>query len=138
MNFVYGDEVSEWVRKSLGVESFGPHSAIGIDDGGLICGVVYSNFIQHKGKPLSMEVSIVAVNRKWCTRKNLRVLFSYPFLQIGVERLQATIATDNLRAREFNVRLGFKVEGIGRRAYFDGRDCVVSSMLKNECRWING
>lgn len=137
MRWVFDHRVSEWVGEKIGLENFGPHEAIGIEDGGkLICGVVYSNFIQYQGKPISAEVSIAAVNRKWCTRKNLKVLFSYPFLQLGVERLQATIALDNTEARDFNERLGFTVEGIGRKAYFDGRDCVVSSMLKHECRWI--
>lgn len=82
-------------------------------------------------------MSIASISPYWCTRKNLYVLFAYPFIQLSVKRVQATCSVDNITAHQFLKRLGFQKEGIAREAWRDGGDAVVFSLLKPECKWIN-
>lgn len=131
------DEVAAWVSKRIGGCDFGPCKAMGIvRDGKPLAGIVYNNFISHKGKPISLEMSVAADTRDWLNKQILFAVFAYPFLQIGVPRVQSTTAADNTHTIDFNLRLGFTKEGYGRKAYFDGRDCLVTSMLREECKWI--
>jgi RimJ/RimL family protein N-acetyltransferase len=138
---VYGRdaEIAEWVSKKIGEPNFGQCTAIGVElDGGIIAGVVYSNYVEHKGNPISVEISCASVDKKWCTRYNLRALYTYPFRQLRVPRAQVSIPVESKGVVKFNEKLGFKYEGTGRKAHFLGGDMVVLSMLRDECRWIKG
>lgn len=136
--FGQDDYVSEWVSIMLGKRNWGYKTAIGIQKNDfLIAGVVYNNqMLDCKGKPFNIEMSIASVDKSWCNRHNLGVLFRYPFIQLGVKRVQATTAKRNKSVRQFLDRLGFTLEGIGRQAWPEGGDCAVYSMLKPECKWI--
>ena len=125
--------VAAWVSKQLpDAPDFGKCTAIGVVDGNrMIAGVVYNNYHGHM-----IEASIAAIDPRWCKRTILRAIFSYPFKQLGVTRLQVTIAKRNKRARRFVERLGFKFEGVGRKALPDGKDAAVYSILDNEVKWI--
>lgn len=48
------------------------------------------------------------------------------------------IAVDNSKSIDAARRLGFVCEGRLREASDNGKDMWIYSMLKNECRWING
>jgi hypothetical protein len=113
-------------------------SAIGtVKDGNLTSVVLYSNLIESpSGVPISIEMSIASVDKSWCNRHNLRALFLYPFTQLRVGRVQATISRQNKTAREFVKRLGFKYEGMGRNAWPLGGDAAVYSLLRKECKWV--
>lgn len=113
--------------------------AIGIvKDNKLICGVVYTNYsINSKtGSPHSIEMSIFSIDKSWCNRHNLRVFFGYPFIQLGLKRVQTTCSADIEGVIMFNKRLGFKKEGYHREAFHDGTDAISWSMLKSECKWV--
>lgn len=131
-------EVAEWVREQIGLSDFGLCTAIGVlKDNKLICGVVYNNYMKSpQGVPISIEMSIAAIDKAWCTRYNIHTLFVYPFIQLNVKRVQTTCPADNPRIRAFNERFGFKLEGIGREAWPLGGDCACYSLLKHECKWI--
>lgn len=143
MNLVYGrDEiVGRFVAHGLRVpepDYFSPYVAIGIErDGAFRCGVVYNNFRKSPwGEPVSIEMSVYAIDKFCWSSHILRHLFSYPFLQLRVQRVQATIAKPNMVARRFVERLGFTLEGIGRKAHHNGKDAAIYSLLKEECGWI--
>ena len=70
------------------------------------------------------------------TRSRIKVLFRYPFEQIGVERISCVIADSNARSRKVVEGLGWKQEGIIRRFYADSEDGILYGILKSECRWI--
>lgn len=135
---VYGhdDLVTAWVASHLN-HDFGPSSSIGVIVGEqLIAGVVYSNYIEGPYGPVSIEMSIATTSPKWASRETLHRLFAYPFIQLGVKRVQASTARKNKEARRFLERLGFTFEGIARQAWPHGGDMAVYSMLKPECKWI--
>ena len=115
--------------KTIGVlDQFSPRQP-----GRLICGVVYSEYRGH-----SIEATIASTDPRWASRRVLFYFFAYPFNELGVERLQTTVAKKNKQARKFNERLGFKYEGTGRKAWPDGSHACQYAMMKNECRWIKG
>lgn len=140
-DLLYGSDlfVKNWVAEKIGHPNFGPSTAIGVMLGPtLIAGIVYSNYIESpSGDPVMVEASVVAIDKRWATRPVLRAIFSYPFIQLQVKRLQLTIPVESFGVRKFNEKLGFKYEGTCRKAHFLGGDVDVLSMLKHECRWIN-
>lgn len=126
--------VIKWVRAQLpGTLDFGPATAIGVADGTrLIAGVVYSNYHGHM-----IEVSVASTDRRWVSRNILRGLFAYPWQQLGVGRMQVTIAKRDKHTRKFVERLGFRYEGTGRKAWPDGSDACIYSLLRHEAeRWL--
>ena len=72
------------------------------------------------------------------SRRTLRRIFEYPFKQLEVSRLQAVTSVKNLRCKAFIERLGFKLEGLARRAHDGETDQAVYSMMPSECRWLGG
>lgn len=140
---VYGQdaEVASWVSQRLKIGPYTPglYRAIGVTHNGrLIGGIVYNNFyLNAKEKPLSVEMAIATIDKRWCTKHNLRELFSYPFTQLEVGRVQATCHRKAKRVRATLKRLGFSFEGICREAHPHGGDAALYSLLKHECKWIN-
>lgn len=131
--------VAKQVSEAIGIDlTVGPYQAIGVieDDGKLIGGVVYNNFISGPFGPISIELSLAMVDKKWCTRNNIRALLAYPFSQLLVKRVQVTCREDDIFLRKLHARFGFTFEGIAREAHPQGGNSAVSSMLKHECKWI--
>lgn len=130
---VLGDlEAPEWVRLRVKfVPAWGPCAGLGIrHDGELIAGVVYNHFVWP-----SIEASIASTTPAWCSRRNLRVIFSYPFEQLDCRRLGATTEAGNTHARAFLKRLGFREEGVARDLLPNG-DAVIFGMRRSECLWL--
>lgn len=139
MELLYGSDlfVKKWVSEKIGDPDFGLCAAIGVLRGPLlVAGVVYHNYIQHGGKPIMCEISMAAIDKRWANKRTLKALFSYPFIQLNVGRVQVTIPVESRNVRKLNEKLGFKYEGTGRKAHFLGGDVDVLSMLKEECRWL--
>ena len=140
---VYGADqaVADWVSFGLGskqplfTEKF---TAIGVvEDSKLLAGIVYHNYIKTiDSKPLFIEMSIYSVDKRWCSRHNLRNIFLYPFIQLNLERTQAICAANDEGVIMFLERLGFKKEGLHRKAHLTGGDALSFGMLKDECKWI--
>lgn len=144
MTLVYGadKDVSDWVsRQIFGVPGqFEKSKAIGVvENSKLIAGVVYNNqYSRPDGDPYMIEMSVASIDKKWATRHNLRVFFSIPFIQYKLERIQTHCKADDEGVIMFNKRLGFNPEGYHRQHWPSGGDSISWSMLRHECRWING
>lgn len=127
-----------WVCGKLQMRNPGPASAIGVvNERGIIAAALFHN--QHDdpdGKPFMIEISFVAIDKRWSTRSNIKTILSYPFNQLGVKRLQAITAKTNLPARRFLEHLGFKLEGIARHGWPQGGHAACYSMLRRECLWL--
>ena len=62
-------------------------------------------------------------------------LFAFPFLHCGHERMTFTIAERDVATQILALRLGFKFEGVMRKA--TGTDNhVVMGMTRDDCIWI--
>lgn len=130
--------IKQWISSHVGGIDLGLGAGIGISrDGKLIAAIYYNNFrVSPKKEPISIEVNVVVVDKKAITKDTLGELFSYPFIRLGVKRVGATVAKRNKSARLLLQRLGFKYEGVARKAWHFGEDCAVYSLLKPECFWI--
>jgi RimJ/RimL family protein N-acetyltransferase len=133
---IYGQDkqVIDWVKKQVGEDDFGS-GAIGIgleEDGELIAGVIFNLYT---GAGISMHVAAVP-GKRWMTREYLWRCFAYPFLQLKCNRITGLVRVDNIEAQKFDEHLGFKREGVLRRACTDGTDMIVYGMLREECRFL--
>ncbi len=127
-----------WVAWKIGMapEGFRECTAMGVRMGDeLLCGVVFNEFRPARFGA-SMQATIAQDRPGWATRSTLREMFAYPFLQMGVVRLWVSTSRRNRRARRLAERLGFRMEGVARRAWDGQADAHVLSMLPGECRWI--
>jgi len=134
---VYGEDelVARWVGNQLlkDTESFLPCKAIGIEkDGELIAGVIYNKYEPN----LLIEMSIASLDKRWATRHNLNALYSYPFIQLGLKRVQALCSQKDEGVQMFLKRLGYTHEGTHPCAFDDGGTALSFGMLKHQCRWI--
>lgn len=139
---IYGQdaEIALWVCKQLKIKPHpdGLYQAVGIVyKDKFVGGVIWHNYHEdNHGKPLLIEATIATIDKHWATRHNLAELFSYPFRQLRVKRVQATCGRKAKRVRSTLSRLGFHFEGIIREASPYGGDAAHYSMLHNECKWI--
>lgn len=133
---IYGQDarVCTWVALRVDEESFGPGAvSIGLEEHGeLIAGVVFN---MYTGPSISMHVAAIP-GRRWMTREFLWRCFAYPFIQLNCNRITGLVRVDNTSAQRFDEHLGFKKEGLIRRACTDGTDMILYGMLKDECRWL--
>lgn len=134
---VYGQDerVAEWVGEQLmkDDEAFKPCKAIGLEKNNrLIAGVVYNKYEPN----LLIEMSIASLDKRWATRHNLVALFSYPFIQLNLKRVQALCSDKDEGVQMFLKRLGFVHEGTHPAAYYDGGTAMSFGMLRNDCKWI--
>ena len=126
-------DVAKWVGGQLGIDDFGPCTAIGITRGDeLIAGSVFYGY-----REANIEISFASTTSRWCTRSTLRgAVFWYPFVQLRCHRLTAMTRSKAMSVRKFLLHLGFVEECIIRRALRDGDDVVVHGILREECRWL--
>ena len=130
--------VARWVYQQLGAEPVLPCQAIGVIRGKqLVTGWVYHQTDQ---TPHVVELTVAAKARDgistWMRPDLLKVMFAYPFVQLGAERLQVIVARKNKKARKVVKHLGWTYEGMARKAGPNGEDMAIYSMLRDECRWL--
>lgn len=137
MRLHFGDDalVSGWVAERIShVESFEGAVAIGVmDDHGSPLGAV----VYHEFRGNDIQMSCAGENAAWLSRRVLRAIFSYPFVQLKCRRVTAMTPARNAHTRDFLERVGFRQEGVMRQGFIDD-DCVVYGMLRDECKWIEG
>ena len=137
LGILYGDPeaVWRWHIQYTGQEYEGIRSivaAIGITKGDKLIGsVIYSRY-----RPPDIELHIHTVDRRWCNRRTLRAIFSFPFLQLGCGRCTAITDPANPAVVNLLERIGFVREGIQRKASTRHTDLYAMGMLREECKWI--
>lgn len=102
-------------------------------DGEIIAAVIYNNL--YPGNSLDMHVTAIP-GRNWLTRQFLNVVFSYPFVQLGLRRATAKVGENNKAAVRFLKHLGFKHEGTHPEGWDSGVALLSFGLLKNECRFL--
>lgn len=136
-NKILNDWVSLNVLGITGVYDDSSKAIGNVIDGKLVSAVTYNNFrVRPDGSFLSVEMGIYSNDKKWATKDYLRAVFSYPFIQLGMERVETTCSAGRPDVIAFNQKLGFKKECIKRKAWPLGGDAVQFSMLRDECKWL--
>lgn len=132
----YDAEIGSWVAQQLpditGAADFGPYTSLGIvRDGRIVAGVVYYDY-----RKTDMMMAVAASDPRWLSRSMLREIFDYPFRQMNCQRVSAVIDRRNKRARKLVEGVGFRMEGVLRKALKHNRDAILYGMTKDECKWI--
>lgn len=128
--------VGPWVQEKLAgsCEIASAYTTVGLlDKGHLVCGVLFFN-----ARDRDLEIALYA------ERRSLRLtvprlfdrVFRYAFTRLGAGRLTAEVNIDNQRCIRLACGLGFKVEGVKRRAGPQGQDKVILGLTAED--WING
>lgn len=99
--------------------------------GRMIAGIWFESF---NGANMMMHVAALPSSR-WMSKELLWYTFYYPFVECGCKRVTGLLAESNTAAREFDERLGFKLEARLKDASPDG-DLLVYAMFREECRWL--
>ena len=127
------DRLGPWLCEKTNGEWYGQGQTIGLEeDGRVIACAMYercngSSVVTHiAGEP----------GKRWMTREFLRVIFDYPFNQLGVSKLIGFVDGDNTDAMRFDLHLGFVPEAVIHGAGTDGCDLNVLTMTRNQCRFL--
>ena len=134
MSLVIGDLVTGWVaRRTNEYGDFSASQAIGWERRGeLVAGVVYA---QWNGPNVVCHIASDG-SRRWLTREYLKVMFDYPFSQLGVKRITVCVGEGNSASRRFVEHLGFELEAIHQAAHPTGA-LLTYRMFRESCKWIS-
>ncbi len=133
---LYGDDdrVMRWVCERIGIAPFDDARAIGLLQGDtLIAGTVYERFSE-----CDVNMHVAATSPDAMTRRFLVASFYYPFITANKRRVTGLVPASNQRALAFDLKLGFKQEGLIRCALPGGEDLILLGMLREECRLLQG
>jgi len=112
---------------------FGDCVGIGwMQDGEMIAGTVYHNWFPEAGV---IELSSAADDPRWLTRKSLRVMFEYPFNQLGCQLVALRMSEGNERMRSIARRYGFREFIIPRLRGRHENECICTLTVED---WRNG
>jgi RimJ/RimL family protein N-acetyltransferase len=123
-------KVSDWL-KSIGVILCPPFVTLAIlENGKIIAAAVFNNY-----QDSNIDMSVVFSRRIALTKGNLRALFSYPFKQLGVNRVSVRTRASNMGVRKQIRRLGFMPEG--KKNQFYGNEAAIEyGLLRSQCKWL--
>lgn len=126
--------VASWVCAGLGIrrDELGACLALGfVLEKRPIGGLIY-----HGLQDGSVWWTIYTVDKRWCTRRVLRVIFGLAFDALGCHRINIIVSKSNVKSLKLVKGLGFVQEGILRKYRGSGEDCYIFGMLKSECKWL--
>lgn len=112
----------EWAAKRIKANSlmYPVAAAVYGDASGELLAVA----IYHEYRKTDIQFSFAADSPHWATRHNIIDLLSYPFRQLGVQRITAMTDKTNRRARRLLEFSQFRLEGVLRDATADGPLCL--------------
>jgi RimJ/RimL family protein N-acetyltransferase len=121
------------LQNEIGVQPCGDLQAIfWADENRNIEWVVgYTAFI---GK--TCQIHVVALKGGYTPKQFLKAAFDYPFNHCNLEKMFGIVNSKNLKAMEYDQKLGFKEAIRFAGVHDDGGDIVVFEMNKADCRWI--
>lgn len=129
---VIGEGVCEWVAQRIDGRYYaGSGQGIGIEkDGQIVCGVIFEG---HNGRSIQIHVALEPGARM--TREWFKVLFSYAFNQLGVQKIIGVVDSTNQAALRFDKHIGFVEEAVIKDAGKHG-DMHILTMTRQHCRFL--
>lgn len=133
--FIYGDDARliAWAEERIpGCRFRDDARAIGHDkDGELVAVTVFDSF-----STTGCFMHQASGARHWWSKEYGTVAFSYPFLQCAYPRVSTLISADHHPLGRFMTMLGWRREGVMRKAGINGEDLLLLGMLREECRFV--
>lgn len=129
MDIIRGDKsITDWVGQRVECEDFGPCETLAVvDRTQLLAGVVYSNY-----RNASIEMSIATTTPRWASRRVIRELLNYPFVQLRCRRVHSFVRADNNHSQRLAEGVGFVREGVLREADTDGSDILFYGLTRTD------
>ncbi len=128
--FGFDDGVAQWIADLVpqcgrikGAKTIGL-----IRDGKLVAACGFTEWRKELG---DIEVHFASTGPGWQRRDFLRACFKYPFIQLGCNRVTATVMQGNKKVFRALNALNFKYEGC-KRELFEGRGAVILGLLRRE------
>ncbi len=111
----------------------GMGSTIGLldDEKGIVACCLYENC---NGK--SIMVHLAGEGKSWLNREYLWFCFYYPFEQLGVEKVIATMCSSNEDCIKWSEHIGFKLEATLKDASPKG-DILIYVIDRSDCKWLS-
>ncbi len=124
----------KWAADKIGVRRFKFDArALGLEDEtGLRAVVVYDCF---STTDCCMHIASDGT-KAWMTKALLQAAFIHPFCMWGLNRVTGLVPAKNKDALNFDLHLGFEVEGCAKEADQDGGDIMYLGLLRRNCRFI--
>ena len=97
-------------------------------DGEIVAGVWYEDYNSQS------VVTHIAITGR-LTRRFLNVIFDYPFVQLGVEKIIAPVLSNNFDSQSLVIKMGFKEETRLKNVHPDG-DMIFFVMNKTDCKYL--
>lgn len=121
-----------WIMAQSG-GNFNPGDCcLGLHRRGKLCGGgVFTGYMG-----ASMLVHMAGDGSNWLTRDFIWMAFDYCFNQVGVRKLLGLIPSDNHRALDIALRLGFTIETGVRDVFPDGSDLLILVLDKPDAKWL--
>jgi hypothetical protein len=82
------------------------------------------------------QMHMVNLKGGYTPKQLLKAAFDYPFNQCGLEMVFGIVNSNNVKAMEYDKKLGFTEAKRFVKMHDDGGDLVVFEMNKADCRWI--
>ena len=126
---IFGPHLNVWAANILGEQFDGP--AIGNElNGRLRAVVLYCGF---SGKSCVMHIA--SEGQHWMTKGFLKAAFEFPFKNMGLKVILATVSATNEKSLRLSRHLGFQEVATIADAHNDG-DLVILKMRSEDCKWI--
>ncbi len=101
-----------------------------VEHGELWGGVVFQNYTG-----ASIGIHTAGFRPDWINKDMLWVTFDYPFNQLGCKKIFGQVAETNIKALEFDLKIGFKIITKIDDVFPDGA-CILVSLAREDCRWL--
>lgn len=97
-------------------------------------------FTDYWGNGSSCQMHVACFNKHWASKAMLYLAFDYPFRQLGVKKVFGLVPEENVAARNFDLKLGFKIEYLVEDVFNNPvglNGMYLLSMRKEDCKWLN-
>ena len=131
LRFERNDEAVAWAKGVIGIDGITKDvtTVSMVDDKDEFLAVTV--FSAHTGTNIDMHIA-ARPKSHWLSRSFFNASFELPFRVLQVPRVTGLIRAKNLDAQRFASRLGFQYEGRLRKAFPDGEDLILYSLLREE------
>jgi hypothetical protein len=123
----------EWIMLRVGgvFNEKTDHTVAVHRDGRMAGGVVFTGFLG-----ASILVHMAGSGDNWATPDFLWMVFDYAFNQLGCRKMLGLVASENSRALDVDIRLGFRIVASIPDVLSEGGDLLVLMMDREQCKWL--
>lgn len=121
-----------WLDNRIGLDWSADFRAIGFVREDCLKAVIGYNGFNGRSCLMHSAIDDPAV----VTRTFVQEMFRYPFIQCGMTHVMAVVASDNKRALDIDLRVGFREVHRLDGAAITGADLIILEMKRSDCKWI--